>query len=204
MRILVSPTSCLYRVADENALDALVQTLNLSSDVAKYLRQMCNFRKLPGDKRKEKHRAFGWVKLEDVRWLKRSGDQVLHVAFGARAEDMYKDMPIMQADGVIIGHGQGECAHCVVARRRAGVRDAPRAGLLSMACLPRRPCRQRLAVCALSLSIYLSIYLSLSLSLCVSRHVRGVSRWVKVCVMVRTLLTNSALQYPNSVKEFDC
>ena len=97
MRILVSPTICLYRVADENALDALVQTLNLSSDVAKYLRQMCNFRKLPGDKRKEKHRAFGWVKLEDVRWLKRSGDHVLHVAFGARAEDMYKDMPIINA-----------------------------------------------------------------------------------------------------------
>ena len=98
MIVLVSPEGCLHRVADEEALDALAQTLNIHADVAKYLRQMCNFRKLPGDKRNSKHRAFGWAKLEDVRWLRRKNDDRYVVVFGAAASEFYKSSTELKAE----------------------------------------------------------------------------------------------------------
>ena len=78
---LVSPTARLYRVADQEQLEALLKQLNVHADVKKYVRQLCNFTKLPTD-RKNKHLACGWVLLHNVRWLKREGDDILHAAFG--------------------------------------------------------------------------------------------------------------------------
>ena len=95
---LVSKEGRLYRIANQQALGELVQQLGLSSDLAKYLRQMCGFRQLPGDQRSGKHRAFGWSKLDDVRWLRRNGSRRYHVAFGAKAEDIYKNMPELKAE----------------------------------------------------------------------------------------------------------